>query len=82
MNDLEPGQLVRIGTTRLWLDQRLIPVEIPEDSVGMILGFKKVSDITEAWVTYTVKVLFNEQVILTQGLKTDIESILQPVENT
>jgi len=81
MNDLEPGQLVRIGTTRLWLDQRLIPVEIPEDSVGMLLGFKKTAE-SAMWVTYTVKVLFNEQVIITQGLKTDIESILQPVENT
>jgi len=41
IHDMEPGQLVRIGTTRLWLDQRLIPVEIPQDSVGMLLGFKK-----------------------------------------
>lgn len=79
MNNLEPGQLVRLKTNRLWLNRQLAIMEIPEGSVGMILGFKKSPG---RWVTYTIRVLFDEQIIITQGLKVDIDSIFCPIENT
>jgi hypothetical protein len=77
MINLKPGDLIKVTCNRLWLTDKLVPFEVQANSIGMLLSLKKEGTV---WATYTIKVLLNEQVLITQGSESNMMCILSPVD--